>query len=202
MTFSLIPDFLSARLSGSLATVERIVGIAASAKSLQQAADVVRGLDICLPGAMRWLRRRIVAVHKAIAAVEVITLQLSHSITKDRLHLADLRRALPPRALLDIPAPLGFLGTLRTNDKATLRSLVPGFVEQIASDLPQTIAANTMRGLISSQPSSTASSAEVKQCPFETNNVDQLFPAFPPAMKFVASGTQRGGLVKERRRYT
>jgi hypothetical protein len=110
MTFSLLPDFLAARLPGSLAVIDRIVGIAASARSMEAAADAVRGPEICLPGAVRWLRRRVVAVRRSVAAVKVMAPRL----TRPGLPMSDvpalvmLRRALSPQLLHCIPAPLGF----------------------------------------------------------------------------------------------
>src|SRR6266436_2886944 len=57
-TFSLLPDFLAARMPGLLASIEDAVAAALSAKSMEAAADALRGLDITLPSAMRWLRRQ------------------------------------------------------------------------------------------------------------------------------------------------
>ena len=110
ITFSLLPDFLAARLPGSLASIDRIVGVAASARSMEAAADAARGLDICLPGAVRWLRRRVVAVRRSVAAVKVMAprLLMPSLPVSDVPGLATLRRALPSQLLYCIPAPLGF----------------------------------------------------------------------------------------------
>jgi len=61
-TFSLLPDFLAARWPGLLDTIEDSVAAAGSAKSMEAAADRLRGPDITLPSAVRWLRRRVRAV--------------------------------------------------------------------------------------------------------------------------------------------
>src|SRR4029434_3338886 len=54
-TFSLLPDHLAARFPGLLDTVEDSVAVAGSARSLEAAADRLRGADITLPSAVRWL---------------------------------------------------------------------------------------------------------------------------------------------------
>lgn len=61
-TFSLLPDCLSARLSGTLHEVEAVVVEVEQTKSLEAAADRLRP-DIELPGAIRWTRRRVKAVY-------------------------------------------------------------------------------------------------------------------------------------------
>ena len=62
-TFSLLPDCLAARLPDTLIGVEAVVRAVEQASSLQAAADGLRP-DIELPGAMRWTRRRVRAVHR------------------------------------------------------------------------------------------------------------------------------------------
>jgi hypothetical protein len=57
-TFSLLPDCLAARLSGSLHEVEAVVVAVEQAKTLEAAADRLRP-DIELPGAIRWTRRHV-----------------------------------------------------------------------------------------------------------------------------------------------
>ena len=64
-TFSLLPDCLAARLPGTLAKVEGIVIAVEQAKSLEAACALLRP-DIELPGILRWVRRRVRAVHKAL----------------------------------------------------------------------------------------------------------------------------------------
>lgn len=67
-TFSLLPDCLAARLPGTLAEVERVVATVEQAKSLEAAADELRP-DIDLPGAVRWVRRRVKAIHGALTTL-------------------------------------------------------------------------------------------------------------------------------------
>ena len=69
MTFSRLPDCLAARLGGTLQAVEEAVVEAEAAPSLAKAADALRRDAVHLPGAMRWLGRRVRAVHRNLAAV-------------------------------------------------------------------------------------------------------------------------------------
>jgi len=115
-TFSLLPDFLAARLPGLLASIEDSITVASSAKSMEAAADTLRGPDVTLPGAVRWLRRRIRAVRTALAHVTpeavigqlAVTAAAGIDLAKGRV-LIGLRRSLSPQMLNCIPAPLGFL---------------------------------------------------------------------------------------------
>ena len=114
-TFSLLPDFLAVGLSGLLAAVDDSITVAASAKSMEAAADALRGPDVTLPSAVRWLRRRIRAVRTALAHVTpemVVGAPARESapqidLDKGRV-LLGLRRSLSPQILNSIPAPLGF----------------------------------------------------------------------------------------------
>jgi hypothetical protein len=119
-TFSLLPDFLAARFCGLLASIEASISVASSSKSMEAAADVLRGPDVSLPAAVRWLRRRIRAVQAGLDAVErrlprdlpigMLAGNLSRRIAfEPGLRLSELRRLLPPQILNCIPAPLGFL---------------------------------------------------------------------------------------------
>jgi hypothetical protein len=120
-TFSLLPDFLAARLPGLLAAIEDTITTTASAKSMEAAADQLRGGDVTLPSGLRWLRRRVQSVHAALDAVAplagrtpitvvarcatiLIDLGQSHALLR-------LRRALSSQALHRLPAPLGFLSS-------------------------------------------------------------------------------------------
>jgi len=55
---SLLPDFLPSRLSKTLQEVEEVVLEVQKYPSLERAAENIRP-DIELPGALRWIRRRI-----------------------------------------------------------------------------------------------------------------------------------------------
>src|SRR5205085_6708325 len=68
-TFSLLPDFLAVGLSSLLAAIDDSITVAASARSMEAAADALRGPDVTLPSAVRWLRRRIRAVRTVLAHV-------------------------------------------------------------------------------------------------------------------------------------
>ncbi|WP_300988896.1 hypothetical protein [Thiocapsa sp.] len=70
-TFSLLPDCLAARLSGTLAEVEAVVSAAEQAPSLEALCKQHR-LDIELPGALRWVRRRVQDVHSALHRIKGI----------------------------------------------------------------------------------------------------------------------------------
>ena len=103
-TFSLLPDFLAARLPGTLALIEHCVAVSAAARSVELAADALRGLDISLPSAVRWLRRRLCAVRTvrdAMTSMAAIDPCVTTSIPL-------LRHALSPDILSRLPSPLGF----------------------------------------------------------------------------------------------
>jgi len=110
-----LPDFLAARLPGLLAAIEHSITVASAAKSMEAAADALRGPDVSLPGAVRWLRRRIRAVRTALAHVTPKTVigalatesALEIDLDEGRV-LLGLRRSLSPQILNSIPAPLGF----------------------------------------------------------------------------------------------
>jgi hypothetical protein len=65
MSFSLLPDCLAAHLSGSLMQIEDILTEVENAPSQEAAADHIR-IDIELPGALRWIRRRIFLVKASL----------------------------------------------------------------------------------------------------------------------------------------
>jgi len=67
-TFSLLADCFAARLSGSLQELEEVVVAVEQAASREAAADYLR-TDIELPGALRWIRRRLQAVHTALILI-------------------------------------------------------------------------------------------------------------------------------------
>ena len=69
-TFSLLPDCLAARLPGTLAEVEDAVATAGdAAASVAAAARTLRAGRSEPAGAMRWLRRRIRLMTRALTAV-------------------------------------------------------------------------------------------------------------------------------------
>jgi len=121
-TFSLLPDFLAAKLPDLLESIEDAVATALSVKSLEAAADALRGFDVSLPGALRWLHRRVRAVRAAVDAVSRLVLERPNSIvlwdSAPRIELGQhalvgLRRSLSPPLLNSLPAPLGFRPSFR-----------------------------------------------------------------------------------------
>jgi len=65
-SFSLLPDCLSSRLSGSLNEVEAVILQVEKSPSQEKAADKIR-IDIELPGVLRWIRRRLKPVQSSLA---------------------------------------------------------------------------------------------------------------------------------------
>lgn len=114
-TFSLLPDFLASRLSGELDEVERVVCQAEGARSVEAAADKLRP-EVELPGAVRWLRRRLGSVRVALLAL--VTLMPDQLGSEPRLsslrkhlgteHALVMLRRLSEKQLADLPAPIGF----------------------------------------------------------------------------------------------
>jgi hypothetical protein len=68
-TFSLLPDCLAARLSGTLSEVEAAVRALEQAPSQEAACEGLRP-DIELPGVLRWARRRVQAVQAALQTLK------------------------------------------------------------------------------------------------------------------------------------
>ena len=120
-TFSLLPDCLAARLPGTLDALEAVVVVAEGAKSQEAAANELRrpGDDdaIELPGALRWLRRRLGLVYNALARViglipdRLAGCAATMGAVRERLEsdsaLMELR-GLVAGQLQTLPAPLGF----------------------------------------------------------------------------------------------
>lgn len=114
-TFSLLPEFLAARMTGTLAEVEA-VAVAAQAEPTQEAAAMKLRPDIEPPGALRWMRRRTQPI--AMACLAVGTLYPGQFLPPATL--ANMRRQKGTTALLQymrelaepqlqsLPTPLGF----------------------------------------------------------------------------------------------
>jgi hypothetical protein len=115
VTFSLLPEFLCARLTGTLADVEAVVAVAEAAP--REAASEALRPDVELPGALRWLRRRTRLVHAGLAAVIGLlpgllagrepTVTSIRSALGTENALVRLRAEVAPH-LAALPPPLGF----------------------------------------------------------------------------------------------
>ena len=127
-TFSLLPDCLAARFPDELDTLEAVVAHAEQAPSLAAAADALRRDAVELPGAMRWVARRVRLVHhvlsivigllpehlmRCVAEVGAVRTRLETDIALRTL------RVLTAEQLPALPAPLGLrphrLGTTNRN---------------------------------------------------------------------------------------
>jgi len=114
-TFSLLPDCLASRFPSDLDAIEYVVATVETARSVEAAADILRP-DITLSSAVRWVRRRLTPIRRAL--LTVVTL-LPDLFTGDA-RLAAVRLALAtPAALValrthaaphlaTLPTPLGF----------------------------------------------------------------------------------------------
>jgi len=116
-TFSLLPDCLAARLSGTLAEVEAVVRVAEQAAGLEAACQGLR-LDIELPGALRWVRRRVQGVHASLHLLKGLRPDLlatcRPTLTAFAEHLGvgavlGALRQIAAAFLRRLPAPLGFV---------------------------------------------------------------------------------------------
>lgn len=114
-TFSLLPDCLAARLSGSLHDVEVVVDRVEQISTVEAAADQLR-LDIELPGALRWTRRRFQPIHASFTILKGL---IPERFTDCAPTLASFRQRLAVDAVLPalreiaaeqlafLPPPLG-----------------------------------------------------------------------------------------------
>jgi hypothetical protein len=122
-TFSLLPDCLASHFPGALDAVEHVVATVEGARSVEAAADVLRP-EITLPAAVRWIRRRLSPVRRALLAIVTLLPEL---FTGDA-RLAAVRLALETSAALvalrthaaphlaTLPTPLGFSPHARRRD--------------------------------------------------------------------------------------
>lgn len=115
MTFSLLPDCLSARLVGSLDEVEQAV-VTAESTGVEAAAQVLRVEEVELPGALRWLRRRRRGVETALLALITVSpgrlgtvaeVRAIRSVLGTERALVALR-GIGADLLHALPHPLGF----------------------------------------------------------------------------------------------
>ncbi len=118
MSFSLLPDFLAAKLPGSLAELEQVVTELEQAPSVEAAADQLRP-DIELPGRLRWVRRREKLVHAALVVLIGLLPELlggceptlgsvGAGLAAESGSVLRAVRALAEPQLQALPPPLGF----------------------------------------------------------------------------------------------
>jgi hypothetical protein len=116
-TFSLLPDCLAARWSGTLIEFETAVNDSTAARSLEAAAATYRP-EIELPGVLRWLRRRRQAVGALLVMIRGLlpalfqgclpTLNAFRQCLGVEWVLLALREVAAEH-LQRLPPPLGFL---------------------------------------------------------------------------------------------
>lgn len=129
-TFSLLPDCLASHFPGTLDAIEHVVATVETARSVEAAADILRP-EITLPSAVRWVRRRLTPIRRALLAIVTLVPDL---FTGDA-RLAAVRAALGlPSALValrthtaphlaTLPTPLGFQP--RSDRRDARRATVP-----------------------------------------------------------------------------
>jgi hypothetical protein len=116
MSFSLLPDCLASRLSGTLNEVEEVLSEVETSPGQEAAADKIR-IDILLPGALRWMRRRIFLVNAALSMLIKLLPELFadchpsilsfQSVLNVDYVLAELRQVAGPYLPI-LPPPVGF----------------------------------------------------------------------------------------------
>lgn len=118
LTVSALPDFAAARVSSSLAEIEDIVADVEQASGEMSFEHIAGNLrrDIGLPGAMRWVRRRMLWVSVALTTLRGLAADkltgCALSVEQFRLRLGTecvLARAreIATRNLARFPAPVG-----------------------------------------------------------------------------------------------
>ena len=119
LTVSALPDFAAARVSSSLAEIEDIVADVEQASGEMSFEHIAGNLrrDISLPGAMRWVRRRMFWVGVALTTLGGLAADTlagcALSVEQFRLRLGTecvlvRAREIAARNLARFPAPVGF----------------------------------------------------------------------------------------------
>lgn len=115
-TFSLLPDCLAAKLAGSLAEIERVVARVEQGGTVEAAVDELRP-DVELPGALRWVRRRLGLVYSGLLSLRTLLpaelCECAPTVFALRARLGTepvlpALRALGGAHLDVLPPPLGF----------------------------------------------------------------------------------------------
>jgi hypothetical protein len=134
VTISLLPDFLASRLTGTLSEVEAVVEASEHAQSAEAALERARPAAaehaVTLLSGLRWLRRRVSAVHAAlVAAVTLIPTLYGCRPTLDALRerlgaveVLVALRAVAAGHLGALSAPLGFRARARRQERARPRT--------------------------------------------------------------------------------
>ena len=141
-TFSLLPDCLAARLPGTLAELEDAVATAERSASVAEAARTLRFGRSEPAGAMRWLRRRLRLVRRALTAVRGLlpgrlagcaatVLGFRARLGTDAV-LPWLREMAAPQ-LPALPTPLGYAHRV-----PAVVNRVPTFQQRVGHDPPPT----------------------------------------------------------------
>lgn len=125
-SISLLPSFLAARLSGTLAAVEDVVAKVEAAGSIAAAVDEVHPPDVDAPVglacALRSIRRRVAAVRAALLAIRTLVPERFAGVLptlasfRERLgaeRVLVVVRELAERHLGALPVPLGFDARVR-----------------------------------------------------------------------------------------
>ena len=139
-TISLLADCLAARLPGTLDALETVVAHAERSRSLTETAKALRRDAIELPGAIRWVRRRVRLVRRLLTLLaEQQPERFPHGIAgliPLRAHLDTGRALVELRCLLEphlsvLPMPLGF-----STDRSRASETRPGFQHKLGHDPP------------------------------------------------------------------
>lgn len=124
-TIGLIPDCLASQIAGELDEIESAVVEVEGGRSIERVAEELRD-DVELPGAIRWLRRRIDYVERALSVARGLSVEV---LTGSMPTLRDLRdvlgrgalvrlRALLAEHLAQIAPPLGFAHRSRMRERS------------------------------------------------------------------------------------
>ena len=105
MTFSALPDCLSARLSGELAVVEAVVRRAEAAPSRARAVRDERP-EIGLAGVLRYVDRRVSAVHRCLRAIKGLYPERFGGVEATLTAFAGVLQPIPGEPTLAAPAAL------------------------------------------------------------------------------------------------
>jgi hypothetical protein len=134
MTIGLLPDFYASRKPGLLDDIEEVVAAAETARTIEEAAERVRPADeaaaVTLESAMRWLGRRVFAVHCILATIVGLLPArfegCAPTVASFRARLCTSRvlvelREICERHLGVLAAPLGLIGAPRRTSESLRR---------------------------------------------------------------------------------